>query len=492
MLLTAFLLGGCLLALGLAMSANTVVENLSNKLKEEIAPGIMESLPEVDGAFSKIRSSSVGVVKDTGIGRDWYVKHNFTASVAGAFHWTSSPLGDTTLSNPTPARLLDESALATFPGPEEAPMAGLVQRRLQLTEGLGNFFLPLEVFQTDQLSASTYKYVAENIRQVVKFIAQIKATNFYAVAPTGTIKPLTVVVSSTDNGAGNETLDMSSAVYGRIRNFLPGMLVDILDATNSYASLLPSNEYALVTAVDYLNKAVTIKSSGGSDWQADLAAGDVIIPYNCGATTTGYGPSGVESWVVESGSPYNISVTTYPQFKSMIAAVSASLTESLLNKYVGSFMEAYGISLDSFLTTGGVVREMLDQVEDLGMFQRQGAAVNAQFGWSDIGYSYNGKKYNWLLSSYCTSGYLYGLKLAEGNLTRYVPPGVPGTGSYKGFEGDVEFMGPFMGANGVFMPTTTSAGRITKVLQAPFRLMEEYAPREIQSIKLTGITELNA
>lgn len=487
------------------MANGTVVGDLSNTVQAEITPGIRESMGPTDGIFERIRNSSMGVKRD-GIGRDFYVYHNFIASLAGAYYWRANPLGSTTLTSVLPGHVLN--SVNAFPGAGEAANMGTVQRRLQLVQGTGNFFLPVQLFQVDQLDAATIKYVGLNIQQVAKLVAHMRAVSFWHVAPAGTLQPLGQIETVTDGGGTSDdtvtvTVDGSTYGIGRIRNFYPGMFVDILDAGSGYASLKDSRDYAVVTEVDPFNKTVKIALTTSTyDWEAQIVAGDVIVAKDCAAATDGYGPSGVEDWVkaVDTGTDvqvFNIYISTdgsdllYPQFGSLVAAVSAPLTEAVLNKYVGGFMDATGKKLDTLATTGGVVREMLEQVDDLGVFQRQGAALDLVNGWSKIGYQYGGQSLQWLISSFISPGRLYGLKTGEGNLTRYVPPKIPGTGSHASFDGDVQFIAKMSGSTNIFKPLHNSSGNTTEVMEAPFITLEEIAPMDVQSVKLTGITESN-
>lgn len=485
-----------------------VVDSLEDVVREELSPGIDESLPDTSGVFRDIRGTSMGVNRRDSIGRDFYVKHNFTASLAGAFQWKSSSYGSAVNAYVAPPVVWGTPQ--AFPSSTESANMGVVQRELQLVQGSGNFFLPIQLFQLDQLDAATIKYVGENIRQCAKLVAHMYALSFFAVAPSSTtLKPLAVCPADGDGlteGGTSEyvvTIDISDLSNYSIRNFYPGMPVDILDSSNSYASLLDSNDVCFVTEVDYLNQTVTMALSTESyGFEAQVDEDDVIVAKGTASTSTGYGPSGLESWIkaFSSGVTVNVfgipvshaSSTQYPQFGSLVADVSDSLTESILNKYVGSFYDAYGKKLDTFITRGGVVREMLDQVEDLGMFSRQGQALKFEGGWGDIGYQYNGQSFRWLLDNYVYHGYLYGLMLGGGNLSRYTPPRVPGTGTHSAFDGEIQFIANWAGSSGIFKSLHNSSGATTELVEAPYMTLCEIAPRDVQSIKLTGLTELNA
>jgi hypothetical protein len=205
------------------------------------------------------------------------------------------------------------------------------------------------------------------------------------------------------------------------------------------------------------------------------------------------GPSGLEDWLVDSGSVYGMSTLTYPQLKSTVQAVSGHLTETVLNRYVGWTMEQYRglVDLDTIITTGGVVRDYLDQHTDLGVFQRQGTTLNIQGGWADIGYSYQGKKFNWLISTYCAPGRLYCIQLGGGNLKRYKPPRISSAGSNSAFDGDIQFFAQIAGSNSIYKPAHNSSGNTTDFVEAPFFCFEETVPDSIQGVKLTGLEELN-
>lgn len=498
--------------------ANTVVENLNYILREELAPGVRESLPAVDGIFERIKSSSMGVQRDTGVGRGYYVKHNFVASVGGAYKFRANPYGSTTRAMGAsgaygPVRVLD--TINTFPGAKESANVGIIQRQLQLVAGAGNFFLPIQVFQTDQLDASTAKYVSLNIQQTARMVAQLNAVSFYAVSPSGTtLQPLAQIESveaGGGDGDGSVTVGLDGSTYniGRIRNFYPGMFVDILDYSDSWASLTDtaSNCYLVVTEVDYFNQTVKIASTTGTDadFTAQVEARDVIVPKDNASTSTGYGPSGLESWMKATGqgadtTVFGIDIDTsgtadfvYPQFGSMVESIGGPLTENLLNKYVGSFYDAMGKKLDSILTTGGVVREFLDQVADLGVYQRQGQALKYKGGWTDVGYAYNGQNFDWLISTYVSPGRLYVTKTGDRNLTRYVPPKIPGAASNAAFSEEVQFIAQLGGSSGIFkLLTDGDTGSTTEVVEAPFMTLHEIAPMDVQGIKLTGLTESNA
>ena len=487
----------------------TVVASIQNKLKEELAMVKHDLLPDEDPVFSQIRSSSFGVGAKDDIGRNFQVKHAFITSLAGAFKWVAET-GDAMSETPNlynavtavaangyyPTQMVSPSRV--FPTAGQATLPGIVHRTLTLTQGMGTIALPIHVLQADVLSASILKYVAVLIKQCARLTALTEALSFYETDGYGGI---CTMAATPTVGSGDYDGEISFTVdTGRIGRLYPGMLVNFLDATNSYAAL--GTYPGVVVYVDYANKTAVVKASVTDRTDLDgCDTGDVVVPWDSGGATF-QGPSGLEDWIKDisattvrqsTESIFGLPLSLYPQLGSMVAAVSDSLDESTLNKYFGGFDDAYGswVKLDTILTTGGVTREFIDQAEDLGIFQRQGAALNLKGGFGEVGYVYDGRPIRWVTSRYCAAGTLYGVKLGENNIARYVPPAIPGTGREGAFPGEIQFAAPLGGASGIFLPDRNGDGAITEYLVAPYFCFQEKAPMLPQSIKLTSLTELN-
>ena len=491
----------------MATTASTIA-TVSNKLREELSPTVRDLLPAMDPVFSKIKSSSIGVKRDDGIGRTFYIYHTLVTSLAGAFQWKGSTgaLGMTMVGGSgNPWQSYAGQTATAFPGISTMTMPGLTQTRIQLVEGYGNIAFPHQLLTADQLSASVLKYVGKAMKLFAQNITLQKAISFYATDTYGSIG----TVSSTNVGGGNAYVDIHLSA-GRVNKFFPGQVVDMLDSTGAYASLLQTSTVpSVVERVNYLSPSGSgnhyairlVPITDGTDsGYASLASGDLIVPYSAVGYSTGYtGPSGLEDWIdnddssgSEAGNTImNVNLDNYPQLRSIEAAVSDSLTEALLDQYFGSFDDAYAgwVELDTILTTGGVTREFVYQLEDTGVFQRNGQKMKVNAGFSEVQYSYNGRNMTWMISRFCPAGYLYGLKLGDNNITRYVPPRVPGTGSQSGFDGDIQWFSPLGGSSGIFKHAHNGDGATTEMIEAPMFLLEEYAPTWPQSIKLTGLTE---
>jgi hypothetical protein len=92
----------------------------------------------------------------------------------------------------------------------------------------------------------------------------------------------------------------------------------------------------------------------------------------------------------------------------------------------------------------------------------------------------------------CPKNTLYGIKLGEGNIRKYMPPRLGGSDSQVAT--DVEFYAPTVGFNGIFMPVqkaTSATGPVANadMVQAPFWMYTLTCPMDVRSIKFTNLTE---
>jgi hypothetical protein len=240
----------------------------------------------------------------------------------------------------------------------------------------------------------------------------------------------------------------------------------------------------------------------GGDAAAD---DDWVVLANCGTTDGRQMRSwGLEDWMASSGQILGGSGTlgnrlnpgldldTQSQFKSQLVTVNAPLSDEIMNAYIGGFLDAYpGQTLDTVITTMGVTLKYLEQpgstISRQLNYQRQGKSLSMQGGWSDIGYEFNGRNMKWIISPLCISERLYGLKFANRNISRYVPPSVSRGDSRIG--GNVEFLAPLGGSTSIFKIAHSSGGASQAVLEAPFWEYHLVAPVDVKGVKLTGCTE---
>jgi hypothetical protein len=180
----------------------------------------------------------------------------------------------------------------------------------------------------------------------------------------------------------------------------------------------------------------------------------------------------------------------YTQFKSLVKAVNAPLTDDVLNRYIGGYLDSYpGMTLDTIITTQGVNQNWLSQpglYNNRQNYDRTGKSLKMKGGWSEVTYEWGGRTFQYVVSPMCLSKTLYALKFSEGNVKRYVPPTVGGSDSRVG---GVEFLAPLGGHSGIFKIAHSSGGASQDLVEAPFWMYKLVCPLNPCSIKLTGLTE---
>jgi hypothetical protein len=487
------------------MAATTFVESLSEVMREELSMMRQDTAPEVDGIFSRMYTSSRGVSK--GIGRDFKVKHVFSTGVAGAFK-NVNRFGPSTVDvDYTPqSYMYDSTTLRTYPTIGETTQLGYVTKVIDLVQGLGNFHVPLHMMAADELDAEISDAVSRMIKAVAKNVNQNEANSFYQTGRHKIVEITTAASALADitGEAVRCTLDGANAV-GRIAQIMPGMTFDLYDSSYQKKNIdttgtPASNTPLVVGAVDYIGKTFDLYTADGTAFDvADHANGDFysyrdadLNAATAQAAATRRGPSGLEYWIVDSGTDvFGLNLTTYPQFKSLVTAVAGALTEEILNQNVGQFFDAYGAmySVDSLISTTGVLTKYMSTIDGLYRYDRNNKRLTLHEGWSSFDYAWQGQTFEYLASRYCRKGYLYALKLRDQNLTRYVPPQVAGSKTQSSFSGDIQFTAPLMGSSNIFLPGRNSNSALVEHNEAPFTCFREWCPNQLPGIKLTGLVE---
>jgi len=525
------------------------IDSVSNILREELPKVMHESLPQVAPFFKDIVSTSVGVSRDTStIGRDWKVTHLYSAGLAGLMKYASpnGPSMITAGNMGVQTHMLNFSSLSSpFPKAVEAPHAGTLKRQIPLHMTTGNFSVPLTWMQTDALDASQMKQVGMDIKAVGDLRAMVEATGFHSYVASSAsyeVKVLGVVNAVTEISSSNVVTVTLHEEYGTIHNFRVGMVVDFYNGGEGSAigtftggtdtdgsdirNYTQSDNYVhcVIQNVDYINRnfdVVGVDSSDGAieaygsthGWTGNESnppqEWDYLVLRDCGTySETGTRPMptwGLEDWIKSSGTilggasaAQGLDLDEYSQFKSSVTAVNGPLTEDVLNKYVGNYLDAYpGMSLDTIITTNGVTQKHLQQYglyNNRAFFDRTGKSLSVKGGWAEVGYEFNGRVLRWIVDPLCLKGRLYGLKLAGGNIKRYQPPSISSSkgmlgNSNAGTDGEIQFLAPLGGHTGVFMLARDSSAVALDILEAPFFQYNLIAPIMPNGLKLTGLTE---
>ena len=480
----------------------TIMDSLDNVLPIVLSPGITDSLPDVDPVASRIALTTAGVQRSN-FGQDWKVVHVFSTGGSGGFNWTTAT-GDDTYATPNESVFYNVSR--TFPSAVQVSNLGTLQRTLTLRQLNGSYVLPIHILQADALDAATIDYVNENTKQVARRAAQYIVNSLFSFNPRNGTDGTGVLCNLASSSCSTTTISATVGTIGRIGQLYNGMLVDVYNSAGTVQKNVVSSTVveAVIDNWDPVGKTFKIKTVAGGTFDnasgppdTRITDGDIVVPRGSLGNTTG----GFKGWIKSSGYIFNVASTTdginlstYPQFKSISQSVGAALNEVELSKYLTQFTEAYGglVSLDSMISSLGVMNAYVEENYDAGRYQRQGEPIKIAGGWSVQPFVFNGRKYEWMTSTYMQPGYLWIAKLGNGNLKRYTPPpvvrGGP-DGANVSFPQDVQFLNKIIKQPSVFKNLHTSSGATTELFEAPFFMFMEFAPMQPQSIELYGLTE---
>lgn len=479
----------------------SVSDAITKIVREDISPGVDDALVELDPVFKELHNTSMGVVRNEGIGRSWKVIKTLLTSLAGSYRATGRVDGDEVYSTSTP--YVVHKAPTEFDGVAGFVSPGYVMKEFQLQEHIGTIVMPQELIRADQLTASIASAVAAIIKQTARMIALVRANEFFSSDATN--KTIAVVagsngvVSGGTNGDKNVTLALSPS--SRIRNLSPGMKVDLWssngsDLRNSVDGTESTRFDLVVYSVDPIEDSnglyrVRLDSADGTSAFATghlPANGDLIVL----SKSKGKGVAGLEDWIKTAGTLYgNLDLAVYPQFKSVVKNVNGSLSDDVLRKYLAGFIMGHGAAMapDTLLTTEGVLNDYVDNFDTDRQWHVQGTAQRIVGGYDDgIKFVLNGRVFNFRISSQVPGGYLYALKLRDKNIKRYLPPRLPNSGTRGEFD-NIEFIAPLGGSRDIWKHAHGPNGGSTKYLEAPFVSIEEIVPDVIPAVKLTGLTE---
>ena len=513
---------------------------LDNLVREELPMMIHEAGPAIAPVFDKIKRTAFGVKGQSGLGRGYKVLHLYETGVAGLIE-SADPLGptmdtitgtQTQLLDQTPATLV--SGLSVFPPATESPHMGDIKRELVLHKVVGNFSIPAAWKQAELLNAAQIKKVARDMKAVAKLKAIYEASSFFShsvVNSSGGVNQVLGRVSAiAEVGSTNYIKITIDEAYGRIANFRQGMRIDIVadvlgvlqNGTDTTGTDVRNYEWnaasycqCIITSVDYLGKAFTLKAINSvtgaqatydegatGDWVQSgypVAADDwIVIAHTSRVSDRPQFSWGINDWIKSSGyilggssGSAALDLTTYPQFKSQVKAVNGPLTDDVINGYIGGYLDAYpGETLDTVITTQGVQLKWLQQpglYNNRQNYERTGKALSFKGGWSQIAYEFGGRSYEWIMSPMCLSNTLYAMKFGGDNIQRFSPPRLGGLEASMGAE--IEFLAPLGGLSGVFMVAHDSSGNPMDLLEAPFWYYNLICPTDPRAVKLTGLTE---
>lgn len=516
------------------------IDLLNDLVREELPLMFVDLEPEIAPMFDRVKRTSFGVKSQDGLGKGYQVIHFYETGTSGLFE-SGDPLGPgMTAISGNQAQLLAEgtasSNLAIFPAATEVPHTGEVKRTLGLHKVVGNYSIPAAWKQLDMLNAAQLKKVARDMKAVAKAKLIYEATSFFSHEVTNSAGYVNQVLGRVSAIAEHSVWTDYIVItlneeYGRIANFAKGQRIDIVadssgvlqsgtdaDGTDvrNYTHTGQQYVHLIVVDVDYLGKKIVLRPvnsvTGGLPNYGASTSGDVFQAGYAGAindwlvyakTTRYVGGSrpqyswGINNWVKSSGQilggadgASGLDLDLYSMFKSQVKAINASLTDDIINGYIGGYLDAYpGETLDTIITTQGVQQQWLKQpglYNNRQNYERTGKALSFAGGWSKISYEFGGRVFEWIISPMCLSKTLYGMKFSGNNVLRYGPPRIGGVDATMGPE--LEFLANLDG-RGVFMVSHSATGQPQELLEAPFWYYELLCPVDPRGLKMTGLTE---
>ncbi len=488
-----------------------MLTTLGDLFQEDLVPGIANQLNTIDQTYARVVESSETVIYDQ-ISKNYQAKHTFLRSLGGAIR-AGSPLGPDMISGTGAANIIN--AHDGYPGVMDSPLPGIANYYITIAKLRGNTVMNLAMLRANKLD-TVGDYPAITLQQTAFNVAHSMVVGWYINDSAQVIK-----LDATGTGAavaisGNTVTytgpTATGAIIGRKQRIKPGMQYDVWYGDATMSVCLTRNGWAMLSSNVDLFSSATIDLYFQSNTDAVAAqaygtTGDVwLVPYSAlpnraaAGLNTSIWPCGFQSWLRATGTMFgsfgDLDVTTYgSMFKSYAVTVSAALTETKLNQYLKTFIEATGVRLDTMIITDGVLVSLLDSYGAdasstiVRLPRGEGNAADIALGWDSLKYRYDGQLIDIHTSTLQDAGAVTIMKAKDGNLCRYKPPSVPGTeASVPGFMGDIEWLGQFVGDT-IWMPSTAPGGGKTDGVEAPFDYLVQHAAKEPRGIALASVTE---
>ena len=516
------------------MAVTSLLSITQNTVVAVITKGIRELGPATDDFFTKVHTQWQGVTSE-GIGQNYQVIHNFGEGVSGSFKWQAMDTEKLATNQPVHTHM--PGNLEEFPGPDESVMPGTFQRKIVLSEGLGNMFIPNTILRADRLRAATATQIPRIVKGVAQNIVLAEMSSWYGMKSQR--RGITTI-------GGNAAPSGASVVIypkgGQVGQLNIGQHVDIYSSSDSFATLANTTKinggYQVVidgirrvpdTTVDSGGYgAVTLTVKGESTWAGSIGAlahgiaigsDDVLVlagSWDASGNTAGqsFGPIGPESWLANSGDIFDeggvtgIDLAVYEQLQSVVRAFGGDpLDELWLHRLWGRYFKAYGLMdcPDTIVTSGGATTAYFENrtlsAPGFRVTRAQGSKLTLGEGF-EVGqtpFVFHGKAIDWIesanmpslsdVTSTSVGGRLWALKTKGQNLKRYIPPPIGGKRD-PSIGAEIEFEFPLGGPMGIMKPRQASSGNTTRWHEAPFSCAKALAPDHIPGILLTGLKEV--
>jgi hypothetical protein len=492
---------------------STIMESsIGRTIREELLPTIYDLGGPMDPLYKLATRSWSDVVRNTGIGRNYQVHKIWGTGIAGGGSFGSA-LGSQMLD--TPQNFSAFGAPETWPGHDEVVAPTFLRTIVQLIKHKLNLFIPRDILQSDMLDASIGQVVPFYIKGFARNVLLQELGTFYSTAPATVAwadigdTSVTVTNVSGDTTAVNISLGGTGA-NSRIHRFERGTMVDQYNAAGTVKR--NTGFFMYIDNVDYAAQVIRVRRLDGGELQTTTVLNGGVTYAGTGADddilvlkdSIGFTPGTMEAWVADgtdNTSFFGIDVRDHGQFKSISQSLSgAPLTESLLNRHYGYFWESFPeADLGRAVTTMGVLLGFIDNLDQLiqgsgtanpGRFryERNGKAVDVSAGWNTFDYKFAGRNVDIHTSRFLGKGRWYSGKF---DLTRYIPPPIPGTTMDSRIGDELQFLASSGGSSYDKIFTRADYnGRFSNMLQAPCERKYVICPGQPNFLKLHTIAEM--
>ena len=502
------------------MSSTTIMEStLSRTIREEILPTIYELGGPKDPVYSMAKRSWTNVKRNEGIGRNYEVQKVWGIGLAGGGSFTSA-LGSDMLNSDT----WNFSAFGnpeTWPGFDEVSAPTFLRSKVRLVKHKLNMFIPRDIMQSDQLNASIGQVTPFYIKGLANLALQQELGTFYSTSPTTVAiaaigdTSVTVTNASGDTTAILVNLNGTGAV-GRIHRLEKGQLIDLYNSAGTVKR--NTNFQVYVDNVDYRDQTVRLRRIDGSDLQTSTVLGGGVTYAGAGGDndiivlkdSIGFTPGTMESWFADGTDIttfFDIDVRDHGLFKSIKQSLSsAPLTESWLNRQCGYFYESFpDAELKRAITTMGVLLGFIDNIDNVAAqgssvhsgtdgiypgrfrYDRNGKTLDVEAGWDSFNYRFGGRAIDIYTSRYMAKGRFHAGLF---DLTRFVPPPVPGSKMDSRLGDEFQFLGSTGGSayDSIFVRADHN-NKFTNMLQTPAERKTVIMPGQPNFLMLHTIAE---
>ena len=463
----------------------SIINRRSAQIEEIINRNLDLIIQGQDPAWRETFVSNQGVMSDSVLGRDYTYYKVYGGSYAGVVDGAGMTdeftlYGDKNASDLASSKFYTQGVTQTFPDPTDSPnyspyvlKVGLRGRNLTIPFTLG-------MMRAEATKAFIGEVINPMLKGVANNLAQLYCNDFYVNQNNG-YALCSVAAAPVFSGSGPYYAVVQPSGYV-VDRFRTGMRIDIYTNSSSgpYGARKNDSQAALanqgvttrvpvfVHAIDPLAGTITLvtNTSGFAFTGGTLASGDWLVPANsrlAGNTTTGTTGgfstvAGINSWMkfgtgvsgnrndnqllgaeaigtVDNGI---IDVTRHPEFKSMLLSLGGNaLTEHMLRRVVRRFHAAknsLGQYIDTFIASDGVWLAYESTKIGFTEIERQGrlSSLNSEGSESGFSFTFEGRTYKGMTSTYIESGTVYGIRKGGNNWKRLAPPNPAGAKSMEG------------------------------------------------------------